>query len=83
MSQLKYKIRQSFFFNFLKSFKDRYQVIKWNMAGKPVPPPYFVKRTIIKDYAKKFNTPIFFETGTAAGDTIAAVQSLFKKIFSV
>jgi len=83
MSQLKYKIRQSFFFNFLKSFKDRYQVLKWNLSGKPIPPPYFVKRKIIKGYAEKFNTPIFFETGTAAGDTIAAVQSLFKKIFSV
>jgi hypothetical protein len=83
MSQLKYKIRQSFLFNFLKSIKDKYQVAKWNTAGKPVPPPYFIKRKIIKEYAGKYNTPVFFETGTAAGDTIAAVHSVFKKIFSV
>ncbi|MEP7171082.1 MAG: hypothetical protein ABI855_17070, partial [Bacteroidota bacterium] len=83
MSQLKYKIRQSFIFGFLKSAKDKYQVMKWRSAGKPVPPPYFVKRNIIKEYAKKYNPPVFLETGTAAGDTIAAVSHLFKKIYSI
>ncbi|MEO5571599.1 MAG: hypothetical protein ABIT08_01865 [Bacteroidia bacterium] len=83
MSQLKYKIRQSSIFKVLKSFKDQYQLVKWNLAGMPVPPPYFIKRKIIKAYAKKYRTPVFFETGSAAGDTIATVQSLFKKVFSV
>jgi hypothetical protein len=83
MSQLKYKIRQSFFFSFLKSVKDSYQVMKWRSANKPVPPPYFVKRNIIKEYARKYNPSVFLETGTAAGDTIAAINLLFKKIYSI
>jgi hypothetical protein len=83
MSQLKYKIRQSFLFSFLKSAKDKYQVMKWKSAGKPVPPPYFIKRNIIKEYAKEYKASVFLETGTAAGDTIEAINSLFKKIYSI
>jgi len=67
----------------LKSVKDQYQLMKWKMAGKPVPPPYIVKRAILKEQAAKYKMPVFFETGTAAGDTTATVKSLFKKIYSV
>lgn len=83
MSQLKYTIRQSPLFKPLKSLKDRYEFIKWNLAGKPVPPPYIIKRKVIRDYALKYKAPVFFETGTAAGDTTAVVAPLFKKVFSI
>lgn len=55
----------------------------WERLGKPVPPPHFIKQSVIKKYQKQFNVDTFIETGTYKGDMVYAVKDRFKKIFSI
>jgi len=56
---------------------------RWLKSSKPIPPPHGVKQAIIKDYARTYQCPIFFETGTCKGDMIQAVKDDFRQIYSV
>jgi hypothetical protein len=46
-------------------------------------PEYSEKRAIILSYKEKYGPEIFLETGTLFGDTIEAVSSNFKKLYSI
>ena len=64
----------------------RYRIIteiKWRVAGKPVPPPHFIKQRIIKNFANKFDIKVFIETGTYHGSTTWAVRNTFDEIYSI
>lgn len=56
---------------------------EWLKAGKPVPTPSCVKQRIIKDYAERFDLPIFVETGTYLGEMVDAVKDMFDEIYSI
>ena len=57
--------------------------LQWRVAGRPVPPPPFVKQAIVKDYQRRFGLQVFIETGTFAGDMIDAVKRRFQRIVSI
>jgi hypothetical protein len=56
---------------------------QWVRAGRPVPPPGFIKQQVAKDYAKRFHLRVFVETGTFQGDTVDAVKHVFDEIYSI
>jgi hypothetical protein len=58
-------------------------VKQWERAGRPDPPPDHVKHTIIRSYARRFGLHALVETGTFVGDTPAALQEDFEKIFTI
>jgi hypothetical protein len=57
--------------------------LQWRLAGRPIPPPPFVKQAIVKDYQRRFGLRVFVETGTFAGDMIDAVKRRFQRIVSI
>lgn len=57
--------------------------LQWRLAGRPVPPPPFVKQAIVKDYQRRFGLRVFVETGTFAGDMIDAVKQRFQRVMSI
>lgn len=57
--------------------------LQWRVAGRPVPPPPFVKHAIVKDYQRRFGLRVFVETGTFAGDMIDAVKRRFQRLVSI
>ena len=57
--------------------------LQWRLAGRPIPPPPFVKQAIVKDYQRRFGIRVFVETGTFAGDMIDAVKPRFQRIVSI
>jgi hypothetical protein len=65
------------------SLRDSYHILRWNLAGKPVPPPHVVKQRTIRDYQKRFGLKIFVETGTYLGDMVAAVEPYFAALYSI
>jgi hypothetical protein len=56
---------------------------RWFFSGRPVPPPHLVKQRIVRRYGKKFQLPVFIETGTYRGDMVEAVRRDFERIYSV
>lgn len=50
---------------------------------KYVIPSYSEKRKIIKDFRDQYATTVFVETGTFLGDTVAAMQNEFSKVYSI
>jgi hypothetical protein len=59
------------------------RLIKWEIDGRPAPPPDLVKRGMIKAYARQFGCRYLVETGTFLGETVAATLNTFEKIWSI
>jgi hypothetical protein len=76
---LKNSIKKTFIYQIWKNF----EIIKWEMKGRPIPPPSGIKAKIIKEYAKQFSTDIMIETGTYEGDMVASMSDVFNQIFSI
>jgi len=66
----------------LKFHRDRKALRSWEKIGRSSPPPHVVKETLIKDYARAFNTRILVETGTYLGDMVYAMRKSFSRILS-
>ena len=66
----------------LKFHRDRKALRSWEKIGRSSPPPHVVKETLIKDYARAFNTRILVETGTYLGDMVYAMRKSFSRIIS-
>ena len=56
---------------------------EWESNGRPVPAPVLYKIKTIVEYAQKYGTKIFVETGTNRGVTIGSVHMNFKDNYSV
>ena len=59
------------------------KVFFWKLKGRPVPAPHAVKQRIVKEYAARFKSSVFIETGTFMGEMIDAVSRHFSKIISI
>lgn len=81
--ELKKKIRRIIPTSLIQVGYGEISYLQWLFRGRPVPPPHRVKINTIRAYARRFNLDTFIETGTFLGDTIYAVQKLFKKIISI
>lgn len=67
----------------VRPFTDRRLVLKWKLAGRPVPPPPMVKHAVVKEYQRRFGLRTLVETGTFAGGMIDAVKGRFARIVSI
>lgn len=67
----------------VRPFTERRVLRKWDRAGRPIPATPLVKQTIIKEYQRRFGLRVFVETGTFAGEMIAAVLGRFDRIYSI
>src|SRR5204862_6178058 len=52
-------------------------------AGGPIPPPPIVRQALVKAYQRRFDLRVFVETGTFAGEMIAAVADRFDRVISI
>lgn len=67
-----------------KANKKQQKVIEeWEKAGRPVPPPHFIKQEIIQDYQNRFEYNVLVETGTYLGEMVEAQKNYFNKIISI
>jgi hypothetical protein len=57
--------------------------IEWLESGKPVPAPHIIKEIVVKEYANKYGTKVFIESGTYLGDMVNAVRKTFERIYSI
>src|ERR1043165_3519694 len=62
---------------------ERYALVKWQKRGRPIPPPYTVKRGMIREFAKRFGCRTLVETGTFRGDTIWTLRKDFDRLYSI
>jgi len=66
-------------FSILSSFEK----MKWELSGKPIPPPNKVKQEVVAHIAREKHIVTMVETGTYLGNMIFAQRKNFKKIYSV
>jgi hypothetical protein len=64
-------------------FRDARILLRWNLAGRPVPPPHLVKQRAVRAYARKFHLSTFVETGTYRGDMVEGVKRDFTQVYSI
>ena len=57
--------------------------VRWNLSGRPAPPPHFVKQLAIRHYQRRFRLHTFVETGTYLGEMVEAMKSRFGEVYSV
>ena len=56
---------------------------RWIACGRRGAAPHLVKQRLIRKLARKFETPIFIETGTYLGDMCLAMRRRFRSIYSI
>ncbi len=66
-----------------KSLRNNIRTIEWQLKGKPIPVPPFVKQSIIKQIQQKYDLQTFVETGTYLGEMVDAQKNNFEKIISI
>jgi len=69
--------------SFRKKLTECKSVISWFLNGQVLPAPHIIKRTILRNYARKYECATFVETGTYLGDTTYALKNTFKKLISI
>jgi hypothetical protein len=57
--------------------------LQWRAAGRPLPPPPFVKQRLLKQCAARYGLRTFIETGTFAGETTAALADSVDRVVSI
>jgi len=77
------RIRRASVFNSSMYLEPIQDVEEWEKKGRPVPPPHLVKQKTVKEYAAKFSTGVFVETGTYLGDMVSAMKDSFHRIVSI
>lgn len=82
LESIKEIVRKSIPYEVLKFYRDRKALRTWEKIGRSSPPPHVVKETLIRDYARAFNTRIMVETGTYLGDMVYAMRKSFSRILS-
>lgn len=87
MSTNKYSAKNHILRSLLNQVIQRYrqsqEFDEWLRAGQPLPPPQLVKQRIVRAFAQQFRLRVFIETGTYLGDMIAAVQGIFREVYSI
>ncbi len=75
------------FYHFLRNQrvkrKNNKELILWENAGKPVPPPHIIKQQVLREYSKIYGSRILVETGTYLGDMVEAMKADFDRIYSI
>jgi hypothetical protein len=71
-----------------KRYREREMIgandlVAWENAGRPIPPPAAYKQDVIRAYQKKFGIDYLIESGTFTGHTVDALKNDFAKIDSI
>ncbi len=66
-------------FNLLSNIQKK----RWELRGKPVPPPNKVKQEVVAQISKEKKLQTLVETGTYLGNMIFAQRKNFRKIYSI
>lgn len=66
-----------------RRLSDRAAERAWRSAGCPAPPPPHIKRAILRNLGRRYRVPIFVESGTLFGDTLAAMRRQFHQLHSI
>ena len=82
LDSIKDIVKKTIPYEVLKLHRDRKALRSWERIGRSSPPPHIVKETLIKEYARAFNTRILVETGTYLGDMVYAMRKSFSRILS-
>lgn len=69
--------------SFLTHWKDKRAITRWEVEGKPAPPPHAVKRRNILRYRDELGLKILVETGTYKGEMVEAMKGEFEKVYSI
>ncbi|MBK9982497.1 MAG: hypothetical protein IPP15_08740 [Saprospiraceae bacterium] len=56
---------------------------RWQKAGRPAPPPHYIKQMTIEEYQKKSGYTVLVESGTFLGDMVESQKKSFKRIVSI
>lgn len=56
---------------------------RWELAGRPSPPPHLAKQAVLERHAEKYGLRIFVETGTYYGDMVDAMKDRFDQLYSI
>ncbi len=59
------------------------EILYWENAGRPLPPPHLIKQRTLEFYMKKFNLKILVETGTYYGDMVVSMKDKFEHIYTI
>jgi len=76
-------LKDTFVWDLRERKRDNALVAAWLQAGKPVPPPEFVKRVTLGEYAAAFGLKTFIETGTFMGGSLYALKRRFNDLYSI
>jgi hypothetical protein len=76
-------LTDTFIWDLRERSRDNHEVETWENAGRPVPPPAWVKRHVLAAYGVAFGTGTLVETGTFMGGTVYALKDRFKTIYSI
>ncbi|MGH9716105.1 MAG: hypothetical protein ACRD4R_05160 [Candidatus Acidiferrales bacterium] len=55
----------------------------WKLRGEPVRSPHLLKQQAVREYASRYRLRTLIETGTYYGEMIAAVKSVFDRVYSI
>lgn len=69
--------------NWAVARRQQRELVEWEERGRPVPPPHLVKQRTIREYAQRFGTTVFVETGTYFGDMVEAMKRHFSRTYSI
>lgn len=71
------------FLDFIFASKKVRTLKKWEKAGRPAPPPHYIKQQAIEEYQSTTGCTILVETGTFKGDMVFAQKDNFEHIYSI
>ena len=80
---MKALIKKTPLYPVLRAIKERRELAAWERQGKPIPPPYVVKKRVLREFAQRFGLKILVETGTYRGDMVEAMTGHFARIYSI
>ncbi len=72
-----------FRYTFVRPLYDRLNLLRWRLRGRPIPPPYAVKRRTVLEYARRYSLEVLIETGTWHGDMMYFARSRFRNAYSI
>ena len=79
----RHRLRASSLYTLVRRFREDAEIVRWIRTGRPVPAPGVVKRSVIRQYATRFDLRVLIETGTYLGDTVADLRENFDEVFSI
>lgn len=76
-------LRKTFLHRPLRRLAHWYILQRWQMNGRPLPPPILYKQRVVREYGRKFGLQTLVETGTAKGKMVRACRDHFRQIISI